>query len=173
MTIIIGIDPGSCTTGYGVIRYVNNKIEHIAHGCIKTKSNSLADKLNEIFLGITEIIKNHSPLQAAIEQVFTSYNHQSALKLGQARGAALVALSHAGLPVDEYSAKQVKRAVVGYGGADKPQIQHMIRALLKLTQTPPPDAADALAIAICHCHSQSLTRKIVDQIGVSHSIFKG
>ena len=163
MSIIIGIDPGSCTTGYGVIRFVNNAIEHVAHGCIKTTSDTLADKLNEIFLGISDVIKNHSPLQAAIEQVFVSYNHQSALKLGQARGAALVALAHAGLPVDEYSAKQVKQAVVGYGGADKAQVQHMIRALLKLTQTPPPDAADALAIAICHCNSQSLARKIKGQ----------
>lgn len=163
MTIIIGIDPGSCTTGYGVVRYVNNTIEHVAHGCIKTKSDTLADKLNEIFLGITDVIKNYSPAQSAVEQVFTSYNHQSALKLGQARGAALVALSHAELPVAEYSAKHVKRAVVGYGGADKTQVQHMIRALLKLTQTPPADAADALAIAICHCHSQSLARKIAKQ----------
>lgn len=160
MTIIIGIDPGSCITGYGVVRYLNNNAEHIAHGCIKTKSDTLADKLNEIFVNITEVIKSHSPTQAAIEQVFTCYNHQSALKLGQARGAALVALSHAGLPVSEYSAKHVKRAVTGYGGADKAQVQHMIRALLKLTQTPPADAADALAIAICHCHHQSLQRKI-------------
>lgn len=153
MSVVIGIDPGSRITGYGIVQWQNNQLTHIAHGQIKTKSEDLADKLLEIFTGISEAISQHSPTVASIEQVFTSYNHQSALKLGQARGAALTALASAGLAVNSYSAKQVKRSVVGYGGADKSQVQHMVRALLKLTKTPPPDAADALAIAICHCHS--------------------
>ena len=162
MNIIIGIDPGSCVTGYGLIQHNKGNIQHIAHGTIKTKSAEPAQRLHEIFRGITEIITASSPCEAAIEQIFTCHNHQSALKLSQARGAALVALAQAGLSVAEYSAKQVKSSVVGYGGADKHQVQQMIRALLKLTQTPAPDAADALAIAICHCHHQSLQRKIAD-----------
>lgn len=153
MSVVIGIDPGSRITGYGIVRWEKNQLTHIAHGQIKTKSDELADKLFEIFTGVSAAISEHSPTVASIEQIFTAYNQQSALKLGQARGAAMTALAHAGLAVNSYSAKQVKRSVVGYGGANKSQVQHMIRALLRLTQTPPPDAADALAIAICHCHS--------------------
>lgn len=160
MSLIIGIDPGSRITGYGLIRLEKKEPVHVAHGQIQTQSDNLPDKLHEIFCGISTVINRYAPTQAAIEQVFTFYNHQSALKLGQARGAALTALAHAGLAVGEYSAKQVKQSVVGYGGANKAQIQHMIRALLKLQQTPPPDAADALAIAICHCNSQWLKHKI-------------
>jgi crossover junction endodeoxyribonuclease RuvC len=161
MSLIIGIDPGSRITGYGIVRLNKKEPEHITHGQINTKGDTLADKLHEIFSGITEVIQEFSPTQAAIEQVFTFYNHQSALKLGQARGAALTALAQAGLAVGEYSAKQVKQSVVGYGGANKAQVQHMIRSLLKLKQTPLPDAADALAIAICHCNSQWLKHKIM------------
>lgn len=161
MSLIIGIDPGSRITGFGIVRRLKGEIEHIHHGQINTKGDALADKLHEIFVGLSDVIRDYAPTHAAIEQVFTCYNHQSALKLGQARGAALTAVAHAGLGVDEYSAKQVKQSVVGYGGANKAQVQHMIRALLKLKQTPAPDAADALAIAICHCNSQWLTHKLV------------
>lgn len=161
MSITIGIDPGSRITGYGIIRYQGSNLEHIAHGTIKTHSDALSDKLYEIYQAINDVIHQHQPMHAAIEQVFTFYNHQSALKLGQARGAALTALAQAGLAVSEYSAKQVKQAVVGYGGADKSQVQHMIRSILRLTKTPPPDAADALAIAICHCNSQALQHKLM------------
>ncbi|PHQ80009.1 MAG: crossover junction endodeoxyribonuclease RuvC [Coxiella sp. (in: Bacteria)] len=158
--MIIGIDPGSRITGYGIVKRVKSEVHYIAHGVVKTKSDTLADKLNEIFVAITQVIHDYQPTCAAIEQVFTSYNHQSALKLGQARGAAMTALAHAGLAVDEYSAKQVKQAVVGYGGASKSQVQHMVRALLKMTETPVEDAADALAIAICHCNQQALKHKL-------------
>jgi len=160
MSLIIGIDPGSRITGYGIVESNKGNAQHIAHGQIQTKSAELADKLHEIFLGITQVIHEYAPTDAAIEQVFTCHNHQSALKLGQARGSALTALAHAGLAVGEYSAKQVKQSVVGYGGANKAQVQHMIRALLKLTHTPPPDAADALAIAICHCNNQWVKRRL-------------
>jgi crossover junction endodeoxyribonuclease RuvC len=153
MSIVIGVDPGSRITGYGVIAWEKNTLRHVAHGQIRTKSEDLSDKLLEIFDGLSQVIAEFNPTVASIEQVFTCHNHQSALKLGQARGSAMTALAKAGLAVNEYSAKQVKRAVVGYGGADKAQVQHMIRALLRLTKTPPADAADALAIAICHCHS--------------------
>ncbi len=165
MAIVIGIDPGSRITGYGIVSHLKNNIQHIAHGEIKIRSENFADKLLEIFTGITKVITEYHPEQASIEQVFTCHNHQSALKLGQARGAALTALASAGLAVSEYSAKHIKKAVVGYGNAEKIQVQHMIRVLLKLTQTPPPDAADALAIAICHCHSQSLVSKLPSLLG--------
>lgn len=161
MAIIIGVDPGSRITGYGIVKLHKGEAQHITHGYIQTHSASLADKLHEIFDALLKVIHQYAPTQAAIEQVFTFYNHQSALKLGQARGAALTALASAGLEVGEYSAKQVKQAVVGYGGANKGQVQHMIRALLKLQQTPQPDAADALAIAICHCNSQWLKHKLL------------
>lgn len=160
MTVIIGVDPGSRVTGYGVVELTKNNPRHITHGHIQTRSDTLADKLNEIFERLIEVIHEFRPTVAAVEQVFTFYNHQSALKLGQARGAALTALAHCGLAVDEYSAKQVKQAVVGYGAADKAQVQHMIRALLKLTKTPQADAADALAIAICHCNHQWIKHKL-------------
>lgn len=153
MSIVIGIDPGSRITGYGVVQHEKQAVTHIAHGHIKTKSDELADKLYEIFTGLSEVIAQYQPTQASIEQVFTCHNHQSALKLGHARGAAMTALANAGLAVNSYSAKQVKQSVVGYGGADKAQVQHMIRAILRLTKTPQADAADALAIAVCHCHS--------------------
>ena len=161
MAIIIGVDPGSRITGYGIVKLDKGEAQHITHGHIQTRSESLADKLHEIFDSLSKVIHEYSPTQAAIEQVFTFYNHQSALKLGQARGAALTALAGAGLEVGEYSAKQVKQAVVGYGGANKGQVQHMIRALLKLQQTPQADAADALAIAICHCNSQWLKHRLL------------
>ncbi len=161
MSLIIGIDPGSCITGYGIICLEKKEPRHLAHGQIQTRSLELADKLYEIFEGIVQVIREYQPTQAAIEQVFTFYNHQSALKLGQARGAALTALASHGLTVGEYSAKQVKQSVVGYGAANKAQVQHMVRALLKLSHTPPPDAADALAIAICHSNHQWLKHKIV------------
>ena len=160
MAIIIGIDPGSRITGYGVIDDSQRDIQHVSHGHIKTKSTELADKLYEIFVAITQVIGEFNPNIASIEQVFTCHNHQSALKLGQARGAAMTALAAAGLSVNEYSAKQVKKAVVGYGGADKAQVQHMVRHLLKLTMTPQADAADALAIAICYCNSQQLANRL-------------
>lgn len=155
MAIILGIDPGSRVTGYGLINAVGNKLEYVACGCIRTETDSLPTRLKTIFEGVCEIIERYSPQQAAIEEVFMGRNAGSALKLGQARGSAMVAcLSHE-LPVDEYSARKVKQAVVGAGGADKAQVQHMVKALLSISDTIAEDAADALAVAICHANTHA------------------
>jgi len=152
---IIGIDPGSRLTGYGVIDSIPGKVGFVACGVIKTTVKyPLANRLNEIFDGINEVIQLHDPEVAAVEEIFMSSNANSALKLGQARGAAVVAAMQNGLGVYDYSAKKVKRAVVGYGQAEKSQVQHMIRMLLGLSKEPSEDAADALAVAICHANHQ-------------------
>lgn len=151
MARIIGIDPGSRTTGYGVIESRRGAIGFIACGVIKTSPDlAFAARLNQIFDGINEVIQVHEPVQAAIEDVFMASNPRSALKLGQARGAAVVAVMQNGLEVYDYSPRLVKQAVVGYGQADKTQVQHMVRVLLGLNGSPSTDAADALAVAICH-----------------------
>ncbi|WP_304985494.1 crossover junction endodeoxyribonuclease RuvC [Coxiella-like endosymbiont] len=159
--IIIGIDPGSRVTGYGIIWSQGSRQGCITFGQIKTQDESLNYRLQEIEEGLRNVIATHQPNEAAIEQVFTFHNHQSALKLGQARGAALVATAVYALPVTEYSARQIKQAVVGYGAATKAQVQHMIRMLLQLEKAPPADAADALAIALCHAISFCLTEKLM------------
>ncbi|MCB1827411.1 MAG: crossover junction endodeoxyribonuclease RuvC [Coxiellaceae bacterium] len=159
-TVVIGIDPGSRFTGYGVITDQKGEQTCIAHGRIPVKGKTTAERLYYIYYHLKEIISNYQPNEMAIEQVFFHRNAQSALKLGQARGAAMVAAASLALPVAEYSPKQIKQAAVGYGGADKSQVQHMVRALLKLKETPEVDAADALAIAICHCQTRRLARRI-------------
>ena len=152
---IIGIDPGSRITGYGVIDSGYGKLAFVACGVIKTSVRfPLANRLNEIFEGINEVIQLHDPEVAAVEDVFMASNASSALKLGQARGAAVVAAMQNGLGVYDYSAKKVKRAFVGYGQAEKGQVQHVIRMLLNLSATPSSDAADALAVAVCHANHQ-------------------
>ena len=155
MTVILGIDPGSRITGYGVICSKGSKIEHIANGCLKVGDGELADRLSKIYAGLSEVIEIHQPIEMAIEKVFMAKNADSALKLGQARGVAIVASSNRNIPVAEYSARQVKQAVVGRGAADKKQVQHMVAALLRLDHTPGEDAADALAIAICHANTRT------------------
>lgn len=155
MAIILGIDPGSRVTGYGLINSVGNKFEYIDAGCIRIESAPLPDRLKSIFDGICAVIESHSPQQAAIEEVFMGRNAASALKLGQARGAAMTACLSHDLSVEEYSARKVKQAVVGAGGADKAQVQHMVKALLSISGTIAEDAADALAIAICHANTQT------------------
>ena len=153
MSIILGIDPGSRITGFGVVRMQGQKIEYIASGCIRIKDAILSDKLNQIFDCISEVVQEYKPDEAAIEQVFMSKNADSALKLGQARGAAMVAMAQHALQVSEYSARQIKQAVVGTGAADKSQVQHMVTSLLSLSASPQADAADGLAVAICHGHA--------------------
>jgi len=152
--IILGIDPGSRLTGYGVVRQYGSKFEYIASGCIRMTTGEMPDRLAQIFDGVREIIRQTQPDVFAIEQVFMARNPDSALKLGQARGAAIVAAKFAGLPVFEYSARQVKQSVVGTGAAAKEQVQHMVKTLLKLPASPQADAADALAVALCHGHTQ-------------------
>lgn len=155
MTIILGIDPGSRFTGYGVIRYEKKKLSFLACGVIRIKENTLPEKLQHIFNEVSQCVESYHPSEAAYESVFMHKNAQSALKLGHARGAAMVAASVHGVRVYEYTAKQVKQAVVGYGAANKAQVQHMIRCLLNLSSVPAEDAADALAIAVCHAHSST------------------
>lgn len=154
MAVILGIDPGSRTTGYGVINAVGNKLTYIDSGCIRAEKGELADRLNLIFTGVHQIIQTHIPQEMSIEQVFMAHNADSALKLGQARGVAIVAATTQEVPVFEYSARQVKQAVVGKGAAEKQQVQHMVCRLLGLSKTPQADAADALAIAICHANTK-------------------
>lgn len=154
MTLILGIDPGSRVTGYGVISMERRQAVHVTHGCIEVGELPFAERLCRIFDALGEILNAHHPREAAIEKVFMNRNVESALKLGQARGAALVAVAKAGLAVHEYSPNEIKQAIVGRGHADKAQIQHMVKALLALTEVPRADAADALAIAMCHGHTR-------------------
>lgn len=159
MAIILGIDPGSRITGYGVIRQVGRQLTWLGSGCIRTNVTDLPSRLKLIYAGVSEIITQFQPDFFAIEQVFMAKNADSALKLGQARGCAIVAAVNHELPVFEYAARQVKQTVAGTGGAEKSQIQHMVKTLLKLSVSPQADAADALAIAITHCHlSQNIDR---------------
>ncbi len=153
MAIILGIDPGSRITGYGIIDSDGFKDKYIASGCIRTTSKEFSKHLQQIFTGITEVINVYKPQKTAVEQVFMHINANSALKLGQARGAAITALVAQNLSVAEYAARQIKQAVVGYGAASKSQVQHMVKILLNLTGKAQEDAADALAIALCHAHT--------------------
>lgn len=152
MTLILGIDPGSRVTGYGVVRDTGRGCEYVASGCIRTGSGELDARLQAVFRGVREIINTYGPVTMGIERVFMARNADSALKLGQARGAAIVAAAEQGLEVAEYSATQVKQAIAGKGGADKHQVQAMVMHLLHLVQKPQLDASDALAIALCHAH---------------------
>jgi crossover junction endodeoxyribonuclease RuvC len=155
--VIIGIDPGSRITGYGLIRVEGNQTFYLASGCIRITEENPGARLQQIHAGLKLIVQQHQPIEAAIEQIFVHQNPGSALKLGQARGAAIVALE---LPVAEYSARQVKQSVVGYGAARKEQVQHMVRQILKLKERLQADAADALAIALCHAHTRLSLQKI-------------
>ena len=153
MQRILGIDPGSRVTGYGVIDTAPGKLSFVACGTIRVASQpTFAGRLDAIFSGLNEVMQLHQPQVVAVEDVFLATNPRSALKLGHARGAAIVAATQNGLAVHEYNAKAIKRAVVGYGQAGKGQVQHMVRVLLNLTGIPSPDAADGLAVAICHAN---------------------
>ncbi|MGK5013190.1 crossover junction endodeoxyribonuclease RuvC [Janthinobacterium lividum] len=152
--IILGIDPGLRTTGFGVIEKHGNKLRYIASGTVKTGSEGeLPPRLKIILQGVSEIVGTYQPDCAAIEKVFVNVNPQSTLLLGQARGAAICALVHADLSVAEYTALQVKQAVTGHGKAAKEQVQEMVSRLLSLPGLPGTDAADALGVAICHANS--------------------
>lgn len=155
--VILGIDPGSRITGYGVIRKEGNRLIHIDNGALFTDSAAdFPGRLKRIFEGLSEIIARYNPQVCAVEDLFFSNNVQSALKLGQARGAAIVACVNAGLPVFEYTALQVKQSVVGHGKAEKTQVQQMVKILLGLPEVAQADASDALAVAICHANSSLL-----------------
>lgn len=155
MITLLGIDPGSRVTGYGVIQSNGSQHKYMASGCIRTQGENLAERLQQIHLGISEVVRLYQPQEVAIEQVFVDQNPTSALKLGQARGALISAIAVHNIPLAEYTARRVKQSIVGYGGADKHQIQHMVKCLLNLTHKPQADAADALGVAICHAHSRT------------------
>lgn len=150
---ILGLDPGSRRTGYGVIECTGGASTQLAHGCIATAGSTLAERLRQIFEGVHALIERYQPDEVAIERVFVNRNVDSALKLGHARGAALCALP-AATPVFEYAPRAIKLALVGFGGAEKTQVAHMIRAMLSVQGRLSADASDALAVAVCHAHTR-------------------
>lgn len=157
---ILGIDPGSRFTGFGIIEVNGDSVIVLRQGVIKAGTGEFPERLGIIFSGIRGLVEEFTPDEAAIESVFVSKNAGSALKLGQARGAAICAAISMGIPVSEYSPRSVKQAIVGRGGADKVQVQHMVRVLLQLKEMPVEDAADALAVALCHQHTQQTATRM-------------
>ena len=162
MVRILGIDPGSRLTGYGVIDVDGNHSRYVTSGCIRIDSDDWGRRLGTIFVELGSIIREFNPHEFAVEQVFMHRNADSALKLGQARGAAICAGVAHDLALSEYAARAIKQAVVGKGGANKAQVQHMVRILLNLSDTPQEDAADALAVALCHAHTQQTLTQLPD-----------
>ncbi len=151
---ILGVDPGSRRTGYGIIEVQGSRLAHVTHGVITPVPTATLDgRLSSLFAELSSVITRYKPEDAAIEDVFMARNAASALKLGQARGALVVACTQAGLPVTPYSPTAVKQALVGFGRAEKQQVQHMVRLLIKPAGALQEDAADALAVAICHAHT--------------------
>ncbi|MDZ7379971.1 MAG: crossover junction endodeoxyribonuclease RuvC [candidate division KSB1 bacterium] len=159
---VLGIDPGSLITGFGVVEETEGGLHALAWGAVRTKaSQPLPVRLQRIYDGISEAVHAWQPEAVAVERVFCADNPKTALILGHARGVALLAVAQAALPLIEYSALEIKQAVVGYGRADKAQMQQMVRALLQLQAPPQPaDAADALAAAICHVHTHGFRSKL-------------
>lgn len=154
--LVIGIDPGTATTGYGLVREnPDGSLEVVVYGAILTPPDmDMPQRLLELHHQLKEILLLHRPDSSAVEKLFFQRNVRTAIAVGQGRGVILLTLAQAGLPVGEYTPLEIKQSVVGYGGADKQQVQHMVRALLSLKEIPrPDDAADALAVAICHLHS--------------------
>lgn len=160
MTVILGIDPGSRFTGYGVIESAGQKSRYITSGRLNVSEGEMPGRLLKVFEGLAAVIKAHAPAEIAIEETFVNRaNAQSALVLGQARGAAICACAQAGLPVSEYAAAQVKLAIAGNGRAEKEQVQHMVKVLLNLREKLAADASDALAVALCHAHVRSTNKR--------------
>lgn len=170
MSIILGIDPGSRITGYGVIQQKGAQLRYLGSGCIRTSETEFPRRLKHIYAGVCELITQFQPDVFAIEQVFMAKNADSALKLGQARGSAIVAAVNVDLPVYEYAARLIKQAVVGTGSAEKSQVQHMVQHMLKLEGKPQADAADALAVAICHANTN---KTLLSLAGKASSARKG
>jgi len=157
---ILGIDPGSRTTGFGILDFDGDKPSYVTSGTVKSLDGTFSDRLKRIFVSVGEIVAEYKPDIVAVETVFMARNPGSALKLGQARSAALCATFAYELEVYEYAPREIKQAVVGTGAATKEQVQHMIVAMLQLNATPSPDAADALATAICHGHQRALRSRL-------------
>jgi crossover junction endodeoxyribonuclease RuvC len=160
--LVFGVDPGLATTGYGLVRKVGSGIQAVAYGVVTTSAKRpLAERLQQIYRELLALIQLHRPDEGAVEELFFSRNVRTAMSVGQARGVALLALADAGLTVTEYTPLTIKQAVSGFGGADKIQIQTMVKMLLNLEDIPQPDdAADALAVAICHLHSARLDQML-------------
>lgn len=164
MIRILGIDPGSLITGWGIIDMDGNRAIHVSSGHLAIKGASLPQRLDAVFQGISALVAEHQPQEVAIEKVFVHRNVDSALKLGQARGAAICGAMQHALTVSEYTPSQIKQATVGKGNAAKAQVQHMVRVLLNLKEAPQADEADALAVAICHGHTRTtLVRMALDR----------
>jgi crossover junction endodeoxyribonuclease RuvC len=160
--LVLGIDPGTAITGYGLVREDEAGLGLVNFGVITTPSDQpLPVRLQTIYQGLTKVIRGHELDAAAVEELFFSRNVRTALSVGHARGVTLLALADANLPIYEYKPLEIKQAITGYGGADKHQIQEMVRLLLNLDRVPQPDdAADALAVAVCHIHSARMTALI-------------
>lgn len=159
---VMGIDPGSLCTGYGVVDAVKGNLQAVHWGSIRPPARKpFPDRLKYIYDGLTEVLREYAPDTVAIEDIFFAVNAKSTIKLGQARGVAILAVMNAGKSLAEYSPLEVKQSTVGYGRADKRQVQDMVTALLKLKQKPEPlDVSDALAVAICHAHSYKMTDRL-------------
>ncbi len=159
---VMGIDPGSLCTGYGIVDTVNGDLQAVHWGSIRCSGKKpFPDRLKSIYDGLTEVLREYSPDGVAIEDIFFAVNAKSTIKLGQTRGVAILAVMNAGKPLAEYSPLEVKQSTVGYGRADKRQVQDMVTALLKLKEKPEPfDVSDALAVAICHAHSHKMTERL-------------
>ncbi len=162
MVRILGIDPGSRITGYGIIDAAGSRLTLIDAGCVSTVARHFPARLKAIYDGILEVVEAWQPETMAVEQVFMHKNADSALKLGQARGAAICAGLARGLPVHEYATRQVKQAVVGKGGADKEQVRYMVKLLLNFRGELALDASDALAVALCHAHYQQTRQRLAN-----------
>lgn len=160
MARILGIDPGSRLTGFGVIDETATGYQYVASGCLRIKGDDFPLRLKQIFAGISDIVEEYKPTEMAIEQVFMHKNADSALKIGQARGAAICAVQLFDIPVFEYAARQVKQAVVGKGSADKLQVQQMVKILLGISGELQIDASDALGISLCHANFQQTQRRL-------------
>ncbi len=162
---ILGIDPGSRITGFGIIESDGRRSVHVASGCIRAVDTALTVRLQTIFTGVRELMVRYQPTAVAVEQVFMARNADSALKLGQARSAAICATFDVGAEVFEYAARAIKQAVVGIGHADKAQVSHMVAVLLNHRETLQVDAADALAVALCHAHTRPLQARLASLPG--------
>jgi crossover junction endodeoxyribonuclease RuvC len=159
--LLLGLDPGLQTTGWGVIAAEGNRLIHVANGSVKSRAaDPLALRLAQLYDALEAVIAAHRPASAAVEETFVNANPQSTLKLGQARGVVLLVAARAGLEVAEYATRYVKKAVVGTGGADKRQVQDMVKRLLPGAVLSGPDAADALAVAIAHAHVAATARRV-------------
>ena len=167
MTTVLGIDPGSRTTGYGIVTMTGSELHHVAHGTLRLGSKPMPIRLRDIYAGVSGLIDDHDINRFAIETSFVSENPQTAIKLGQARGVAIAAAAMQDIEVAEYAPRAIKQAIVGVGGATKEQMQYMIKVLLNLAEEPPQDAADALAIAICDLNSSRYTESISSSFSTS------